>query len=154
MNQLIIILFYVCLSAGFYLVIINHIESSYFQLLLFIIHSVVILGVTYLWLYIELSDTEDYKLHTEETVTHMRPIKCFYLENHIHDENKTHYCRECRKYIAGLDHHCTWLNTCIGSVNYRAFILLIQIATFQFYLQCGVGLYCIEYISNEEEYSR
>ena len=28
------------------------------------------------------------------------------------------YCRQCKKSVPGLDHHCTWLNTCIGSRNY------------------------------------
>jgi hypothetical protein len=27
------------------------------------------------------------------------------------------YCSKCRKVIPGLDHHCVWLNTCIGKVR-------------------------------------
>lgn len=31
----------------------------------------------------------------------------------------------CRKSVLGLDHHCMWLNTCVGKRNYFIFFLLI-----------------------------
>ena len=30
----------------------------------------------------------------------------------------------CRKTVPGLDHHCSWLNTCVGTRNYTAFFAL------------------------------
>lgn len=41
------------------------------------------------------------------------------------------FCSQCRKSIYGLDHHCAFLNTCIGSKNYIPFIILVTIATMQ-----------------------
>jgi hypothetical protein len=38
---------------------------------------------------------------------------------------QTRYCPNCRKSVEGLDHHCVWLNTCIGSKNYVPFLGLI-----------------------------
>ncbi|EFO27736.1 LOW QUALITY PROTEIN: hypothetical protein LOAG_00753 [Loa loa] len=35
------------------------------------------------------------------------------------------HCRQCNKCISGFDHHCNWLNNCIGAINYRLFLLLI-----------------------------
>ena len=32
------------------------------------------------------------------------------------------HCRHCRKCCDGFDHHCAWLNTCIGRPNYVPFI--------------------------------
>ena len=34
------------------------------------------------------------------------------------------YCRQCAKTVPGLDHHCGWLNTCIGTRNYVPFFIL------------------------------
>jgi len=34
------------------------------------------------------------------------------------------YCSACKKMVPGLDHHCKWLNTCIGKRNYLQFFLL------------------------------
>jgi len=33
------------------------------------------------------------------------------------------HCPECNVCIKGYDHHCVWMGTCIGSRNYRQFVL-------------------------------
>jgi len=45
------------------------------------------------------------------------------------------YCRICSKSIPGLDHHCVWLNTCIGARNYWAFYVLASAGLLQHILQ-------------------
>ncbi|GMS98597.1 hypothetical protein PENTCL1PPCAC_20772, partial [Pristionchus entomophagus] len=35
------------------------------------------------------------------------------------------HCKRCNKCCAFFDHHCVWLNTCIGGRNYRLFLVLI-----------------------------
>jgi len=35
---------------------------------------------------------------------------------------RTRHCRLCNKCVDGFDHHCLWLNTCVGSYNYRAWL--------------------------------
>jgi palmitoyltransferase len=37
----------------------------------------------------------------------------------------TKHCRECDRCVSHFDHHCPWLNTCIGARNYATFITLI-----------------------------
>lgn len=39
-------------------------------------------------------------------------------------QREERYCRQCRKVIPGLDHHCAWLNTCVGRRNYFFFFVL------------------------------
>jgi len=38
---------------------------------------------------------------------------------------RTKHCRRCDKCIAGFDHHCLWLNTCIGTQNYRPWMVFV-----------------------------
>ncbi|TMW69404.1 hypothetical protein Poli38472_001560 [Pythium oligandrum] len=52
----------------------------------------------------------------------------------------TRYCTLCCKTSPGLDHHCTWLNTCIAENNYEAFYTLVVAATLQTLLQAVIGI--------------
>lgn len=40
-------------------------------------------------------------------------------------EEGTRHCRRCDKCVVGFDHHCLWLNTCVGSGNYRPWLVFI-----------------------------
>lgn len=35
------------------------------------------------------------------------------------------HCGQCNKCVQGFDHHCKWLNTCVGESNYRLFVSLL-----------------------------
>ena len=37
----------------------------------------------------------------------------------------TKHCGQCNKCVKGFDHHCLWLNNCIGIRNYSKFIALV-----------------------------
>ncbi|GMH73317.1 hypothetical protein TL16_g06154 [Triparma laevis f. inornata] len=37
------------------------------------------------------------------------------------------YCSQCKKMVPGLDHHCSWLNTCVGSSNYGRFLSVVTL---------------------------
>ena len=50
------------------------------------------------------------------------------------------YCSSCKKGVPGLDHHCPWLNTCIGKRNYFGFYTLTFFGTLQFLYQTLFGL--------------
>ena len=43
------------------------------------------------------------------------------------------HCGACNKCVQDFDHHCKWLNNCIGSANYRSFLALL---TFHLILSC------------------
>ncbi|XP_022743033.1 probable protein S-acyltransferase 15 isoform X2 [Durio zibethinus] len=42
---------------------------------------------------------------------------------------RAHHCRVCRRCILMMDHHCLWINNCVGYWNYKAFFTLILYAT-------------------------
>ncbi|TDH71960.1 hypothetical protein CCR75_004447 [Bremia lactucae] len=56
---------------------------------------------------------------------------------------KTRYCALCRKAVPGLDHHCTWLQTCIGKSNYAQFVTVACTGTIQFVLQVTYAACCL-----------
>ncbi|MES1923345.1 hypothetical protein MHBO_004909, partial [Bonamia ostreae] len=38
---------------------------------------------------------------------------------------RTKHCYECHKCVHKFDHHCKYLNTCVGGKNYKFFIIVI-----------------------------
>nr|CCA20142.1 conserved hypothetical protein [Albugo laibachii Nc14] len=55
--------------------------------------------------------------------------------------SKTRYCSMCRKSVPGLDHHCTWLHTCIGKSNYAQFFTIACCGFVQFLTQAIFASY-------------
>eukprot|EP00403_Amphidinium_massartii_P013054 CAMPEP_0178408140 /NCGR_PEP_ID=MMETSP0689_2-20121128/19786_1 /TAXON_ID=160604 /ORGANISM="Amphidinium massartii, Strain CS-259" /LENGTH=436 /DNA_ID=CAMNT_0020029227 /DNA_START=145 /DNA_END=1451 /DNA_ORIENTATION=+ len=37
------------------------------------------------------------------------------------------HCKRCEKCVSGFDHHCLWLNTCIGKRNYTVWLIFIHL---------------------------
>jgi len=59
------------------------------------------------------------------------------------------HCLICDKCVVDYDHHCKWLNNCIGAANYRSFICLISSTLVLVGLQFSVSVYLLaKYVSS------
>ncbi|KAF8021579.1 hypothetical protein BT93_G1893 [Corymbia citriodora subsp. variegata] len=73
-------------------------------------------------------DVEDRELSDQEfrrNVKHQR--KCEICSTY--KPQRCHHCRTCRRCVLRMDHHCQWINNCVGYWNYKAFFILVFFAT-------------------------
>ena len=76
---------------------------------------------------------------------------CYYCRAHVKKHSK--HCSVCDKCIYDFDHHCRWLNTCVGGRNYRKFFAFMTCALLSIGIQLVVALYLfITYFSNKDEF--
>lgn len=62
-------------------------------------------------------------IHINTVHVHAHPISDVMVisshSDYIDRSVTAKHCSVCDKCVEGFDHHCIWLNTCIGSRNYR-----------------------------------
>lgn len=57
---------------------------------------------------------------------------------------RTKHCRECDKCVENFDHHCKWLNNCVGGQNYRLFFYLISCVFLMTTSQVAIGVWQLQ----------
>ena len=132
--QIIAILIILFLLLMNYLTLCINIPTNPWQWLSIVLSSLLILPFLILFLRISFLDpAEDTVIdqsHGPRTdfnrQIHRHVINNFYCHVcAVHVSEKAKHCSACNKCIYSFDHHCIWLNTCVGGKNYRMFISML-----------------------------
>jgi len=57
---------------------------------------------------------------------------------------RSHHCKDCQTCVLKMDHHCPWVNNCVGYYNHKYFMLFLYYATVSltyFLICCAVKFY-------------
>jgi len=52
---------------------------------------------------------------------------------------RTSHCHDCNNCVMGFDHHCVWLGTCIGKLNYTVFFHFVTVLFFFIIYMLGIS---------------
>ncbi|CAI8045534.1 Palmitoyltransferase ZDHHC3, partial [Geodia barretti] len=67
----------------------------------------------------------------------------------IYRPPRSHHCRKCGRCVRRMDHHCPWINNCVGELNLKYFFLFVMYSGF-LCLYAAV-LITVEWLWNREE---
>lgn len=92
------------------------------------------------------------KLATSDTAAMDVPVKYCKTCN-IWRPPRCYHCRVCDSCIETLDHHCVWLNNCVGRRNYRYFFTYVSSATILSFFLIGASIGHIVAYQNQKHIS-
>ncbi|GAB2272564.1 Probable protein S-acyltransferase 16 [Dionaea muscipula] len=66
---------------------------------------------------------------------------------------RAHHCRVCKRCILRMDHHCIWINNCVGHANYKVFFVFVLYASIACIYSLVLLLGCImnDSLKNEQQ---
>ena len=65
-------------------------------------------------------------------------VTCVFCVRRVPENCK--HCRKCQRCVQNFDHHCKWLNNCVGASNYESFFVAVMSAVMLLLTQFGVGV--------------
>ncbi|BBN00402.1 palmitoyltransferase ZDHHC1/11 [Marchantia polymorpha subsp. ruderalis] len=77
----------------------------------------------------------------EKYIAEEELLFCSLCEAEIFKHSK--HCRACDKCVDGFDHHCRWLNNCIGKKNYKTFVAVMVASLLMLITQWSIGIFVL-----------
>jgi len=74
-----------------------------------------------------ISDPTDEMVYTKGRGTENATYRAFCSICDCNVSLTAKHCGQCNRCVENFDHHCKWLNNCVGKSNYRLFALLIAV---------------------------
>ena len=68
---------------------------------------------------------------------------CYECMSHVSLDTK--HCWSCNKCVVHFDHHCKWLNHCVGERNYKIFVIFLSNTCALMGTQLGLSYYVLHY---------
>ena len=70
----------------------------------------------------------------------------------IYQPYRTKHCHECDSCIATFDHHCPWMNNCIGQKNRHLYYIFLLLQLVQaFLVSIRISSYAINFLNGTDQ---
>lgn len=95
------------------------------------------------WFKASVIDPSDPRIYGKKNVfdsTHVMNY-CKICKSMVLQDSK--HCAKCDKCVEAFDHHCDWLNNCVGRRNYTMFFLVTLFMTLAVLMKFCVGVYLV-----------
>ncbi|CAD8085377.1 unnamed protein product [Paramecium sonneborni] len=74
---------------------------------------------------------------------------CDICEAYVNENTK--HCKHCNRCCKDFDHHCKWVNNCIGKVNYKIFMVMVTSTMLQFFYTLIIYIRIIVLYNTEQQ---
>ena len=136
------------LTAGFYGLMLPVLEKETIVLQAVLYSLLLILTVIYGFLATFIDPTDDTVYQERKARECSEPFDtsnyskvCRVCKTHV--KLKSKHCGECDRCVENFDHHCKWLNNCIGEKNYVHFFITIIALELMVTDQLAIGIYIL-----------
>ncbi|ORX84748.1 ankyrin [Anaeromyces robustus] len=160
-NPYVMMFSFVAIAYNLFMTSILIIPYSEEQTILNIFNVFVMVSVLILFLYCVNSDpgylTKEYSMENAEyknlssLVYNGGEIKkyCYTCELMKPKKSKVKHCKTCNRCVCRFDHHCSFINNCVGAANHKSFVylLIFSLTTVSITLVRIIGT-CIKYYQN------
>ncbi|MES1916563.1 MAG: hypothetical protein MHM6MM_008378, partial [Cercozoa sp. M6MM] len=129
----------------YYTLVVPFLPSLLFRLLAGLVHAGVVIAGVAVWVSLTMADPAhpnvwtvariekqrqdegviDWRVHMDSDEAPGPREGPFCEQCHIYREPDTKHCNLCGKCVRRFDHHCLFLNTCVGGANYKRYFFVI-----------------------------
>eukprot|EP00232_Nephroselmis_pyriformis_P006826 CAMPEP_0182883704 /NCGR_PEP_ID=MMETSP0034_2-20130328/18545_1 /TAXON_ID=156128 /ORGANISM="Nephroselmis pyriformis, Strain CCMP717" /LENGTH=247 /DNA_ID=CAMNT_0025016853 /DNA_START=176 /DNA_END=915 /DNA_ORIENTATION=- len=128
------------LVVGYYTVFAPFVDHKPARIAVMVLYGVVAFTVAALDIYCSMVDPSDPGVFGKAINENVKD-EYFCVLCQVKVRKRSKHCRTCDKCVDIFDHHCKWLNNCVGAANYRGFLYLVGVTLLQLVIQVATGIY-------------